>query len=66
MKARIKTKHSKNGVLYIGVLHSDKITLSSREFDEYEDAEYWLIDRIKSEIDRKTLNNEDNNANKKV
>lgn len=59
MKAKIKTKHSKHGLLYIGVLQYDKLTLSSREYDEYIDAEQWLTDRIKSEIDRKTLKEKD-------
>jgi hypothetical protein len=59
MKAKIKTKHTKYGTLYIGIVSFDRLTLSSREFDEYESAENWLTDRIKSEIDRKTLNQGD-------
>lgn len=58
MKAKIKTKHTKYGTLYIGIVSFDRLTLSSREFDEYESAESWLTDRIKSEIDRTTLNQE--------
>jgi len=67
MKAKIKTKHTRNGTLYIGIVSFDRLTLSSREFDEYESAESWLTDRIKSEIDRKSPNNEENtNVSKKI
>jgi hypothetical protein len=61
MKAKIKEKRTKYGTLYIGIVSFDRLTLSSREFDEYESAESWLTDRIKSEIDRKTLNQEEKN-----
>ena len=52
MKAKIKIKSNEFRTLYIGVLSFDTLTLSSREFDEYENAESWLTNRIKSEIDR--------------
>ena len=52
MKAKIKIKSNEFRTLYIGVLSFDTLTLSSREYDEYESAESWLTSRIKSEIDR--------------